>query len=127
MIRRPPRSTRTDTLFPYTTLFRSDFFAVGRILRRLPAAIGCRDAQHARSGGAVESEAEALRVEPAIAKLGDRSRCIHGLPRSTSCAAATGRRAGTRATGLQASYPSPKSPSALLGIPSDSRTLKKRK
>src|SRR3546814_12984484 len=25
MIRRPPRSTRTDTLFPYTTLFRSKF------------------------------------------------------------------------------------------------------
>src|SRR3546814_6439236 len=29
MIRRPPRSTRTDTLFPYTTLFRSD---VGLVL-----------------------------------------------------------------------------------------------
>src|SRR3546814_6489439 len=28
MIRRPPRSTRTDTLFPYTTLFRST--AIGR-------------------------------------------------------------------------------------------------
>src|SRR3546814_16958897 len=29
MIRRPPRSTRTDTLFPYTTLFRAlDVFAV---------------------------------------------------------------------------------------------------
>src|SRR3546814_1379921 len=27
MIRRPPRSTRTDTLFPYTTLFRSHPFA----------------------------------------------------------------------------------------------------
>src|SRR3546814_7423988 len=27
MIRRPPRSTRTDTLFPYTTLFRSAMFA----------------------------------------------------------------------------------------------------
>src|SRR3546814_16611299 len=27
MIRRPPRSTRTDTLFPYTTLFRSKFTA----------------------------------------------------------------------------------------------------
>src|SRR3546814_18401 len=27
MIRRPPRSTRTDTLFPYTTLFRSWFLA----------------------------------------------------------------------------------------------------
>src|SRR3546814_3335369 len=25
MIRRPPRSTRTDTLFPYTTLFRSEY------------------------------------------------------------------------------------------------------
>src|SRR3546814_10500505 len=28
MIRRPPRSTRTDTLFPYTTLFRSDSVAL---------------------------------------------------------------------------------------------------
>src|SRR3546814_18736415 len=28
MIRRPPRSTRTDTLFPYTTLFRSDLVIV---------------------------------------------------------------------------------------------------
>src|SRR3546814_5442521 len=27
MIRRPPRSTRTDTLFPYTTLFRSALIA----------------------------------------------------------------------------------------------------
>src|SRR3546814_11166287 len=30
MIRRPPRSTRTDTLFPYTTLFRSE-----SVVRRL--------------------------------------------------------------------------------------------
>src|SRR3546814_8668727 len=29
MIRRPPRSTRTDTLFPYTTLFRSIFTGNG--------------------------------------------------------------------------------------------------
>src|SRR3546814_9588256 len=28
MIRRPPRSTRTDTLFPYTTLFRSNHSSV---------------------------------------------------------------------------------------------------
>src|SRR3546814_14463690 len=28
MIRRPPRSTRTDTLFPYTTLFRSIFASI---------------------------------------------------------------------------------------------------
>src|SRR3546814_9851146 len=31
MIRRPPRSTRTDTLFPYTTLFRSQ-----RMIRQVP-------------------------------------------------------------------------------------------
>src|SRR3546814_693928 len=29
MIRRPPRSTRTDTLFPYTTLFRSGLVGAG--------------------------------------------------------------------------------------------------
>src|SRR3546814_6792255 len=32
MIRRPPRSTRTDTLFPYTTLFRSFFLFPGSIM-----------------------------------------------------------------------------------------------
>src|SRR3546814_7120463 len=34
MIRRPPRSTRTDTLFPYTTLFRSE-----DVLRQAQAAM----------------------------------------------------------------------------------------
>src|SRR3546814_7616142 len=33
MIRRPPRSTRTDTLFPYTTLFRSPESAVLSVKR----------------------------------------------------------------------------------------------
>src|SRR3546814_3438308 len=35
MIRRPPRSTRTDTLFPYTTLFRSAYlhdYVIARIV-----------------------------------------------------------------------------------------------
>src|SRR3546814_16944839 len=32
MIRRPPRSTRTDTLFPYTTLFRSKDLELVRIV-----------------------------------------------------------------------------------------------
>src|SRR3546814_1808289 len=39
MIRRPPRSTRTDTLFPYTTLFRShtspQLIAACHVLHRL--------------------------------------------------------------------------------------------
>src|SRR3546814_12355008 len=32
MIRRPPRSTRTDTLFPYTTLFRSERVSSDRLV-----------------------------------------------------------------------------------------------
>src|SRR3546814_12112483 len=38
MIRRPPRSTRTDTLFPYTTLFRSVVTEIGAQAHRLGAA-----------------------------------------------------------------------------------------
>src|SRR3546814_19355608 len=34
MLRRPPRSTRTDTLFPYTTLFRSGGREVGGVEQR---------------------------------------------------------------------------------------------
>src|SRR3546814_2678987 len=37
MIRRPPRSTRTDTLFPYTTLFRSEFALILEELTRSEA------------------------------------------------------------------------------------------
>src|SRR3546814_7573765 len=46
IIRRPPRSTRTDTLFPYTTLFRSD-------CARLHAAPG----RHCRHSGAARLRA----------------------------------------------------------------------
>src|SRR3546814_12590843 len=35
MIRRPPRSTRTDTLFPYTTLFRSRLLQRGSASERI--------------------------------------------------------------------------------------------
>src|SRR3546814_13780805 len=39
LIRPPPRSTRADTLFPYTTLFRSRAEPrLGQMLRRAPAA-----------------------------------------------------------------------------------------
>src|SRR3546814_1868125 len=43
MIRRPPRSTRTDTLFPYTTLFRS--VVVRDALRGLRRRAGVRQRQ----------------------------------------------------------------------------------
>src|SRR3546814_18008192 len=39
MIRRPPRSTRTDTLFPYTTLFRSTCASFVRRLETLSVRI----------------------------------------------------------------------------------------
>src|SRR3546814_10794818 len=45
MIRRPPRSTRTDTLFPYTTLFRSAVRSGGVV-----AADGARPADHRVDG-----------------------------------------------------------------------------
>src|SRR3546814_19831958 len=49
MIRRPPRSTRTDTLFPYTTLFRSP----ARCRRRPAHAARARfrDGRRGRPGG----------------------------------------------------------------------------
>src|SRR3546814_10096901 len=53
MIRRPPRSTRTDTLFPYTTLFRSaDGAALGREdSGRDCAGVGILVAGRAAGGG----------------------------------------------------------------------------
>src|SRR3546814_19044915 len=56
MIRRPPRSTRTDTLFPYTTLFRSADDARFRGYRM-------RDRVHPRLGIAREQRG-AVRLAP---------------------------------------------------------------
>src|SRR3546814_9947755 len=56
MIRRPPRSTRTDTLFPYTTLVRSLVAAVaGRHRLLLDAAL--------RGGRAVQADVK-MRIVP---------------------------------------------------------------
>src|SRR3546814_8065322 len=41
MIRRPPRSTRTDTLFPDTTLFRSRDIALSSRVRQPKHVYGC--------------------------------------------------------------------------------------
>src|SRR3546814_14980514 len=48
MIRRPPRSTRTDTLFPYTTLFRSPARTDREISQAPPAADRDRCAHNTR-------------------------------------------------------------------------------
>src|SRR3546814_19881022 len=54
MRRRPPRSTRTDTLFPYTTLFRSDVRVLERAAR--PASFSFqRDGTSVRGGRRVRA------------------------------------------------------------------------
>src|SRR3546814_5053138 len=59
MIRRPPRSTRTDTLFPYTTLFRS----VGQLAHHAGGQVrGDREAQ-ADVAGHRAARVEACGVE----------------------------------------------------------------
>src|SRR3546814_13805792 len=55
MIRRPPRSTRTDTLFPYTTLFRSETIAPDRFTDIVTTInrMGWRPTVHAAGDAAV--------------------------------------------------------------------------
>src|SRR3546814_6367781 len=60
MIRRPPRSTRTDTLFPYTTLFRSP--ALGQ-RSNVALALGLRGGRRAHA------------VSPCSARNGRPSNC----------------------------------------------------
>src|SRR3546814_18352919 len=54
MIRRPPRSTRTDPLFPYTTLFRSQLDRVGHLqIELLDVGFGRADIRGGRDHRAV--------------------------------------------------------------------------
>src|SRR3546814_14203565 len=71
MIRRPPRSTRTDTLFPYTTLFRSDRQDVLRALNGLKGGSILR-------GWRGEPAADLEAVVDTVVQLG---RIIRGNPR----------------------------------------------
>src|SRR3546814_8990738 len=63
MIRRPPRSTRTDTLFPYTTLFRSDDDAALRLRPRGRFFLSAAAEERARLVGARLDGAGALQIE----------------------------------------------------------------
>src|SRR3546814_14736723 len=68
MIRRPPRSTRTDTLFPYTTLFRSDLAPeIDFLLRWREHAVD--DVDVGRLGAAERSEiADMAVLDPEVPK-----------------------------------------------------------
>src|SRR3546814_12762998 len=112
MIRRPPRSTRTDTLFPYTTLVRSAHMADDRLdeqpgqRRRDPQARQSLDIlaerlEDAAHIGVLEREAdlEAEEAEADVPQAGETlSRLLHrGSP---PC----GRRADRKSTRLNSSH-----------------------
>src|SRR3546814_8154847 len=79
MIRRPPRSTRTDTLFPYTTLFRSALRIglgedVGPVRHAEQRAVHCISAQprHAVEEIALQNKPlEGVRLHPWPFKIAD--------------------------------------------------------
>src|SRR3546814_5169378 len=81
MIRRPPRSTRTDTLFPYTTLFRSA--DSGRSACRHLEVVDLGNKQAPRRGG-ILSRLHALPARPlgrtGLAWHGRHSRCGASSP-----------------------------------------------
>src|SRR3546814_13433552 len=82
MIRRPPRSTRTDTLFPYTTLFRS---------ARPPEGSGSPAAIRIRACGPARQRGRRSRVRP---RPGDHlaQRVVADLPLQQPVADDPGRR-----------------------------------
>src|SRR3546814_17139553 len=102
MIRRPPRSTRTDTLFPYTTLFRSP---------HLP------DQGHAGEGARADRRGrQAHRPVPFVPLVHDdlpvrrelhvsRRSCARLSPRTLSPAAALATDTGAARLGLASSKP----------------------
>src|SRR3546814_1480262 len=83
MIRRPPRSTRTDTLFPYTTLFRSGRGAEGQPClhrlfppdRRAPNG-DRRDPRH-RSEEHTSELQSLMRISCAVFCLKKKTQTIH--------------------------------------------------
>src|SRR3546814_4290918 len=83
MIRRPPRSTRTDTLFPYPTLFRSKAAYRCDILRREVPVRGKRRSKTAdfppthRIGLAGNREGRCARLSDATSRQMDTDDRIH--------------------------------------------------
>src|SRR3546814_6258489 len=69
MIRRPPRSTRTDTLFPYTTLFRSLHSAVQPPSMAILAPVICAAASEQRNNAMAATSSGWTRSEEHTSEL----------------------------------------------------------
>src|SRR3546814_4440728 len=83
MIRRPPISTRTDTLFPYTTLFRSDverdpLHAADQALTDRHPALSAHPRELRQLGGGDRHPEEADRQEVEHLGVGERGDGAHG-------------------------------------------------
>src|SRR3546814_9235916 len=91
MIRPPPRSTRTDTLFPYTTLFRSDLLLTNRgpdpdrslaaPLQHRPAAQRARISATGARGRPIASVALRFRFAPPTARSEEHTSELQSLMR----------------------------------------------
>src|SRR3546814_8003187 len=95
MIRRPPRSTRTDTLFPYTTLFRSslgvscDYVApfIGRVPfflevnNAMPRTFGRNQVHVSQVAGWCEVDRPLVEVAPAVPSAIDQRIAAHVVER----------------------------------------------
>src|SRR3546814_13209783 len=99
MIRRPPRSTRTDTLFPYTTLFRSDRHQVARLfeapadrmLARAARAAEVAEAFIAQIGALIDAERPIDDERRGRHAIVERGRIDEGLDRRARLAFGLGR------------------------------------
>src|SRR3546814_20044615 len=95
MIRRPPRSTRTDTLFPYTTLFRSSLerrmnalIPIGAIALVIPPPVSRPEGRKAaapcragRDGGQLSLRGGSAREGIGLLWSKKPGRCLHGSKR----------------------------------------------
>src|SRR3546814_3095927 len=95
MIRRPPRSTRTDTLFPYTTLFRSGADGSDAIVMTghrgaVGAALGPVSARHigklgAGKRGAVRRSEEHTSELQSLMRISYAVFCLKKKTHTTKC------------------------------------------
>src|SRR3546814_17384263 len=89
MFRRPPRSTRPDTLFPYTTLFRSDLMVSGQRLMIVDVGRNGLDPRRGATGNDRDRSGRSngdLATEPlqlaAVNRIGTSATLVREQPRA---------------------------------------------